>query len=59
VAFGVGAVTALLSLWNFLESGPPSTANVKNVNLAVPQTKLSLVPMGMPNGAGLSAAGRF
>jgi hypothetical protein len=59
VAFGVGAVTALLSLWNFLESGPPSTANLKNVNLAVPQTKLSLVPMGIPNGAGLTAAGRF
>jgi hypothetical protein len=59
VAFGVGAVTALLSLWNFLESGPPSTANIKNVNLAVPENKLSLVPMGIPNGAGLSAAGRF
>jgi hypothetical protein len=59
VAFGVGAATALLSLWNFLESGPPSTANIKNVNLAVPENKLSLVPMGIPNGAGLSAAGRF
>ncbi len=59
VAFGVGAVTALLSLWNFLESGPPSTANVRNVNLAVPDNRISLVPMGMPNGAGLFAAGRF
>jgi hypothetical protein len=59
VAFGVGALTALLSLWNFLESGPPSTANVRNVNLAVPENKLSLIPMGIPNGAGLSAAGRF
>jgi hypothetical protein len=59
MAFGVGAVTALLSLWNFLESGPPSTANIRNVNLAVPQNKLSLVPMGISNGAGLSAVGRF
>lgn len=60
VAFGLGAVTALLSLWNFLESGPPSTATVKNVNLAVPEPKkVSLVPFGLPDGAGLSAAGRF
>ena len=60
VAFGLGAVTALLSLWNFLESGPPSTATVKNVNLAVPEPKKgSLVPFGLPDGAGLSAAGRF
>jgi hypothetical protein len=60
VAFGLGAVTALLSLWNFLESGPPSTATVKSVNLAVPEPKkVSLVPFGLPDGAGLSAAGRF
>jgi hypothetical protein len=60
VAFGVGALTALLSLWNFLESGPPTTATVKNVNLAEPEPKkLSLVPFGLRDGAGISAAGRF
>jgi hypothetical protein len=60
VALGVGVVTGLLSLWNFLESGPPSTATVKNVNLAGPEPKrLSLVPFGLPDGAGLAAAGRF
>jgi hypothetical protein len=60
VAFGLGALTGLLSLWNFLESGPPSTANVKKVNLAGPEPKqVSLVPFGLPGGAGLSAAGRF
>jgi PEGA domain. len=60
VALGVGALTALLSLWNFLESGPPSTATVRNVNLAGPEPKkLSLVPFGLPDGAGLAATGRF
>jgi hypothetical protein len=60
VAFGVGALTGLLSLWNFLESGPPSTANVKKVNLAGPEPKqVGLVPFGLPGGAGLSATGRF
>ena len=60
VALGVGVLTGLLSLWNFLESGPPSTATVKNVNLAGPEPKqLSLVPFGLPDGAGLAATGRF
>lgn len=60
VALGVGALTALLSLWNFLESGPPSTATVRNVNLAGPEPKkMSLVPFGLPDGAGLAATGRF
>jgi len=60
VAFGIGALTALLSLWNFLESGPPSTAVVKTVNLAAPEPmKLGLVPIAVPDGAGLSAVGRF
>jgi hypothetical protein len=60
VAFGVGVLTGLLSLWNFLESGPPSTATVKNVNLAGPEPKrLSFVPYGLPDGAGFSATGRF
>jgi len=60
VALGVGALTGLLSLWNFLESGPPSRAAVKNVNLAGPEAKkVSLVPFGLPDGAGLAATGRF
>jgi len=60
VAFGVGALTGLLSLWNFLESGPPSTAIVKKVNLAGSEPKkVSLVPFSLPDGAGLAAAGRF
>jgi hypothetical protein len=60
VAFGVGALTGLLALWNFLESGPPSTATVKKINLAVPEPKkVGLVPFGLPDGAGLSATGRF
>jgi hypothetical protein len=60
VAFGVGAVTGLLALWNFLESGPPSTATVKKVNLAGSETKsVSLLPFGLPGGAGLAATGRF
>jgi len=60
VAFGVGALTGLLALWNFLESGPPSTASVKKVNLAGPEAqKVSFVPFGVPAGAGLAATGRF
>lgn len=60
VLFGVGALTGLLSVWNFLESGPPSTANVKKVNLAGPEPKqVGLVPIGLPGGAGLAATGRF
>jgi hypothetical protein len=60
VLFGVGGLTALLSLWNFLESGPPSTAAVNNINRTTPEQKrLSLVPFGLPDGAGLAATGRF
>jgi hypothetical protein len=60
VALGVGVLTGLLSLWNFLESGPPSTAAVRNVNLAGPEPKrVSFVPFGLPGGAGLAATGRF
>ena len=60
VAFGAGVLTGLLSLWNFLESGPPSTAAIKKVDMAAPESKkLSLVPVGMPGGAGLFATGRF
>ena len=60
VALGVGVITGLLALWNFLESGPPSTATVKKINLAGPEPKkVGLIPFGLPDGAGLSAEGRF
>jgi hypothetical protein len=60
VLFGVGAIAGLMSLWDFLESGPPSTAAVNNVNRAgLEPKKLSLVPFGVPDGAGLAATGRF
>jgi hypothetical protein len=60
VLFGVGAIAGLMSLWNFLESGPSSTAAVNNVNRTTPEPKnLSLVPFGVPDGAGLAARGRF
>jgi hypothetical protein len=60
VLFGVGAIAGLMSLWNFLEAGPPSTAAVNTVNRTGPDPKkLSLVPFGVPDGAGLAATGRF
>ena len=60
VLFGVGALTGLLSVWNFFESGPPSTANLRKINLAGPEPKqVGLVPIGLPGGAGLAATGRF
>jgi hypothetical protein len=60
VCFGLGVVLAGLSVWNFLESGPPSTATFKTTNVATPTgNKLGFAPMGVPNGAGLAAAGRF
>ena len=60
VALGTGVLTGLLLLWNFLESGPPSTAAIQKVDLAAPESKkLSLIPVGLPGGAGLFATGRF
>jgi hypothetical protein len=60
VLFGVGAIAGLMSLWNFLESGPPSTAAINNINRTTPEPKnLSLIPFGVPDGAGLAATGRF
>ena len=60
VGFGLGLVTAGMAVWNFLESGPPSTATFKTTNTAGPATnKLSFAPMDVPSGAGLSATGRF
>lgn len=60
VCLGLGLVTAALATWNFLESGPPSTATFKTTNTAGAQpTKLGLAPMEVPQGAGLAATGRF
>ena len=60
VCIGLGVVTAALATWNFLESGPPSTATFKTTNTSAPTpSKLGLAPMGVPSGAGLAAAGRF
>ena len=60
VCLGAGVITAGLSLWNFLEKGPPSTATLKTTNVANPNgNKLSFVPMEVPSGAGLAATGRF
>jgi tetratricopeptide (TPR) repeat protein len=60
VCFGAGLIAAGLSLWNFLEKGPPSTATLKTTNVANPSgNTLSFVPMEVPSGAGMAAAGRF
>jgi hypothetical protein len=60
VCLGLGIVTAALATWNFLESGPPSTAALKTVNVANPSaSKLSFVPIDVPSGAGMAATGRF
>ncbi|HEX7508414.1 MAG TPA: PEGA domain-containing protein [Polyangia bacterium] len=60
VCLGLGLVTAALATWNFLESGPPSTATLKTTNLANPTSgKFSFAPMDVPNGAGVAARGRF
>jgi PEGA domain. len=60
VCLGLGLVTAALSTWNFLESGPPSTATFKTTNTANSTSgKFSFAPMDVPSGAGLAATGRF
>lgn len=60
VCFGLGLVTAALATWGFLESGPPSAATFKTMNMAGPAPgKLGFAPMDVPNGAGLAATGRF
>jgi hypothetical protein len=60
VCFGLGLVTAGLAVWNFIESGPPSTAAIKTTNVANPSgNKLGFAPMDVPSGAGLAATGRF
>lgn len=59
--FGLGLVTAVLATWNFLESGPPSTATIKTTNTTANPTsgKFSFAPMDVPSGAGLAAMGSF
>jgi hypothetical protein len=61
VCLGLGLVTAVLATWNFLESGPPSTATFKTTNTTVnPNSgKFSFAPMDVPSGAGLAATGSF
>jgi tetratricopeptide (TPR) repeat protein len=60
VCLGLGLVTAALATWNFLESGPPSTATIKTTNIANPTSgKFSFAPMDVPSGAGVAATGRF
>jgi tetratricopeptide (TPR) repeat protein len=60
VCLGLGLVTAALATWNFLESGPPSTATFKTTNSANSTSgKFSFAPMGVPSGAGLAATGSF
>jgi hypothetical protein len=60
VCFGLGLVMAGLAAWNFVESGPPSTATFKTTNVANPTgSKLGVAPMDVPSGAGLAATGRF
>ena len=60
VCLGLGVVVAALATWNFLESGPPSTASVKTTTVANPTSgKFSFAPMDVPSGAGLAATGRF
>ncbi len=60
VCLGLGLVTAVLATWNFLESGPPSTATIKTTNVASPTGgKFGFAPMEVPNGAGLAATGSF
>jgi hypothetical protein len=52
VAFGLGTVTAAIATWNFLRSGPDSTADVETKNVA-------FVPARDGRGGSLVAGGRF
>ncbi len=52
VAFGLSAITGLMSLYNFIRSGPPSTAEVEDKSVAI-------TPMALPGGGGLFASGGF
>jgi hypothetical protein len=52
VLFGLGALTGLMSTWNFLISGPDSTAELD-------ERRLGWAPVLVPGGAGLGASGTF
>jgi hypothetical protein len=60
VCFAAATVTGLLSLWHFLESGPPSISSLKVFNSTKPsEAQLGLAPMEVPGGIGVAAMGRF
>lgn len=52
VAFGIAAVTGIMSIYNFVRSNPASTAELDEKNVAI-------TPVGLPGGAGVFASGRF
>jgi hypothetical protein len=52
ILFGLSAVTALVATYNFLSSGPDSTAEVDSKTIG-------FAPFGDNHGAGLLARGRF
>lgn len=52
VAFGLSAITGIMSVYNFLRSNDASKAELDEKNVAI-------TPVGMPGGAGLFASGRF
>ena len=52
VAFGISAVTGIMSVYNFLRSNPPSTGELDEKSVAI-------TPVGLPGGAGVFASGRF
>jgi hypothetical protein len=52
VAFGLGTITAAIATWNFLRSGPDSTAEVDTKNI-------SFVPARDGRGGSLVTGGRF
>jgi tetratricopeptide (TPR) repeat protein len=60
VCFAAAAVTGLLSLWHFLESGPASVGILKTSNSTkAPEARLGFAPVAVPGGAGVAAMGRF
>ena len=52
MAFGLGTITAAIATWNFLRSGPDSTAEVETKNVG-------FVPARDGRGGSLVAGGRF
>jgi len=52
VAFGIATITGVISLIEFLSSGPPSTGETD-------EKSIGFAPVPMSNGGGLAASGRF